>query len=158
MNDKRMRQEVIEYIISKLNNYTAKRDLFLINRCLNRWKTDEIFDTHLYIDDIIAISTDLSHPLKWLIDYKLYKLEEIRRSKPIAPTEYPSSIGCIKYMSNINNIRYKLYETDNRLNYYIIKINIKHIPNTVIIYKKPNSNIWFSKRREYCQLYGPYSK
>ena len=61
-------------------------------------------------------------------------------------------------MSNINNIRYKLYETDNRLNYYIIKINIKYIPNTVIIYKKPNSNIWFSKRREYCQLYGPYSK
>jgi hypothetical protein len=123
MTDNNLRNQVIDYILSKINLYDFKRDNHLINKCLFRWKSDEIFDTHLYIDDIIAISSDLSHPLKWLIDFKLNKLEEIRRTKPIAPLEYPTVMNYFKFMSNINNIRYKLYDLDGSLNYYIMKIN-----------------------------------
>jgi len=149
-----IRNEIIDFIFSKLHLYTDKKDRILIYKSINRWKSDEIFNTKIYIDDIIHITNDLSHPLKWLIDYKLLKLEEIKKSKPL-PNIIPDKYCFLKYMNDINNIRYKLESLDNNLNYYIIKIYIKYIPDSIVIYRKPNTNKWISKQRYYCKYNGP---
>ena len=154
INNIDIRKDIVNYITSKLHIYNNKEQN-LILKCIQRWKSEEIFDTKIYIDDIIYITNDLSHPLKWLIDYKLLKLEELKNIKPKIPTELPDIYAYIKYCNDINNIRYRFENENNNFSYYIIRIDIKCVPDSLIIYKKPNSDKWVSKRRFYYEYNGP---
>jgi hypothetical protein len=124
-----MRHEIALWIRSYKNKAVySNNDLERIARI---YDNNIFIDKKICVDFIESIRYDYTHPVKWLIEFKDYKISEIKKQKPIAPIIKPLKDNIIKFCSNIKNISYLL----NRLNckFYVLKFHIPLFHNSINI-------------------------
>lgn len=149
LSNNNIRKEIKEYIIKEFNENSKKNRL---NNILKYYdKNDNYYKNKVFtLEYIQNIIKDEYHPLRWLIQFKDYKLNLLKYEKPIVPNTKVNDRIYYLFCNNINNFRTHLYKSNNQIKFYMIKINI-NIPDNILYqyieYKKINSCRWISKKR-----------
>lgn len=97
------------------------------------------------IDDIENVINDQYSPIRYIMKYKDYIIEEIRKLKPINPIIRPDNFLYYRFANKISNIRAHLYNLE--CNFYLIKITIPYKLNTYVEYYLENNKSWICKSR-----------
>jgi len=138
-----IRNEIANWIRSykKINEF-KKYDLEKIAKI---YENNIFIDKKISIDLIDSIRYNYEHPIKWLIDFKDYKILEIKKEKPLQPMLKPLKDNYSKFCSNIKNILYLL----NKINakFYILKFSIPICNNLPIEYYSEKQSKWLHRSR-----------
>jgi hypothetical protein len=144
IHDKYLRLCVNNYIIKNRINYHNSDEIFdKLNDIFLNNKNIEYDFTH---EEIQELKEDITSPIKWILEYKDYMALKLKKIRPKHPGKKPNKYILKNFCNNISNIRYPLLK--NNFNYYMIIINIQHIPDKIVEYKKIKSDVWYNKERK----------
>ncbi len=151
INDYDIRLELIDYII----NVSKEREYhdFEFQRSIIKLQSDDYIDCNITIDTIDDIAFDYNNPITWLILFKDYKLNEIRKTKPRAPAERVNDFNYSLYLQNVSNIRNFLIS--QKCNFFKITFLIPCNSEYVIEYSDKYGK-WHKKMR-LINKSGPYT-
>lgn len=141
-----MRNNLINFVIAdfKKNPSYNQEKLKEILKYYNQDK-NVYYNIVFSIDEIENVTKDQYSPIGYIMKYKDYIVEQIRKLKPINPLVKPDNYLYYRFANKISNIRAHLHNIGS--NFYLIKITIPYKLNTYIEYCLPNSNRWICKSR-----------
>lgn len=142
IHDKYLRMCVNNYIMKNRFNYNDDK---IFDNLIDIFMNDKNIEYDFNHEEIQELKEDISSPIKWILEFKDYMSLKLKKLKPKHPLKKPNKYILKNFCNNISNIKYPLLK--NNFNYYMIVINIIHIPNKVVEYRKIKSDIWFNKGR-----------
>jgi hypothetical protein len=150
-----MRNETIQYIIKDFNTNDSY-DKSKLKSIIDFFSKDSSFyvDLTLSVDYIEEIIKDPYSPIKFLISYKDHILSELKKLKPSPPILKPDSNLYLKHCNNVSNINTFLMTSNPDIKFFLIKISVKHIPNSYLEYRYNKLSPWLSRKR-INSTYGP---
>ena len=139
--------EIIKYIKYDFDT-NLSLDKSKIDSIIQFYKQDKaIFKKMgLSASDIREYSKVEYHPIKWLLNYKDFILEIVRKQKPMHPVIKPDPLLYYKFCNKISSIKPFLIKCSN-INFYLIKVKIKKMDNSYLEYRYSQSSPWMSKIR-----------
>jgi len=139
--------EVIQYIIDDFNN-NPSLDKSKLDSIIQFYKQDKtIFrNMGLLASDIKEYVKDKYHPIRWLLNYKDYYLEIVRKQKPMHPIIKPDSILYYKFCNKISTAKAFLMKSSD-IRFYLIKVKILKMENSYLEYRYSPLSPWMSKVR-----------
>ena len=140
-----MRYEISEYINKHILD--KKYDKQVLEKLRDIYIKNEYHEKEISIDLVESIREDWHHPLKWILDYKSYKINNIKSKKPIRPQCKPIDKIYTTICKDIKNIKYQL--TGGGCKLYLIKIKIPYLEGTRIEYYSSKKKTWINKKRIY---------
>lgn len=157
-------EEVLKYSV-KLSNiikneYTRMKFYTWLRKTKCHMYNEIIQTSSIKIENIKnkrQLISDKNSIIHWIALYKDETMTKLQALKPENPnnTKYYNSSFCL--MTQLTDMRLKLYENNTNINYYKINIYFENSKNENIKYKKINSqNVYKSYRKEKNCL-GPYS-
>lgn len=147
INDE-LKNELIKYIIRDFE-INKSYDISNLKPIIDFFSKDPSYYVNLtfsvdYIEEIIK---NPYSPIKWLISYKDSMLTEIKKQKPVQPVVKPEHNLYLRYCNNISNINTYLLLSSPEIKFFLVKINIKHIPKTYLEYRYNKLKPWVSRKR-----------
>ena len=141
-------QDFIKYKKREIDKYFTKHAPHLIHYIL---KTDEL-------RNIAHLKSDPNHYLYYLMKFKEYELQKLKKMKPNIPST-PKIIHGPEYLYNqLTHMRMKLLNNNSELRYFLIHIKIIPVntcKNQKLYYLNPLTNTWDLKYRTIDVKNGP---
>lgn len=145
--------------IKKMDEFTCKLPTLLTTKKIE-FKEFLKINAPQYIDFIIKehemrhishLKINPSHYIYWLMKFKDLNLEKIKKQKPEMP-DIPKIINDPKNIyKKLTHLRYKLINSNNNLNYFVINIKINkknNINSNSIIYYNLHKKKWIKNIRK----------
>ena len=144
--DDEMRNNLINFVkmdFSKNPSY----DQHKLNEILKYYNQDKniFYNTVFSINDIENVLKDKYSPIGYIMKFKDYIVDEIRKLKPIHPLIKPDNNIYYRFANKISNIRAHLHNLEYK--FYFIKITIPYRLNTYIEYRFSDNDSWICKSR-----------
>jgi hypothetical protein len=145
LESENMRYEISEYINMHLldNKYDKK----ILENLSNMYIKNEYNEREISIDLVESIRNNWQHPLKWVLDYKNYKINDLKFKKPLRPQYKPIEQIYTTICKDIKNIKFQL--ANNGCKLYLIKMKIPYLEGTRIEYYSPKKKTWINRKRIY---------
>lgn len=139
INDYDVQLEIIEFI-----NETKKNKDLECEDALNFYRSHTTINYDITLQLIQSIGINYNNHVYWMLIYKDYKIEEIRKEKPIAPWQKSCDVNYVNFSKYIYNIRNYLQKQN--CSFVIITILIEKLDDVVMEYLDVD-DIWKTKIR-----------
>lgn len=148
INMKDVQQCMINYIRDNQSKYECD-----LTDVIAYYESQPVIDFDITMQMIVDIEKNHQSPFYWLINYKDYKMEEIQRRKPMAPTQQPSDFNYVNFAQHMMNIR--PYLLTQRCKFYTLTIAINQINECKLEYLDVKGEWQMKKRVMHNESIGP---
>lgn len=149
--------------VMMLNEYTCKLPLLLETKKKEfdyylSQKAPHLLNYTIYsheMRNIAHLKIDPSHYIYWLMMFKEEHLNKIQSMKPFKPRIPKINQGPTYLINNLTELRSKMINNNDKLNYFILKIVFPSNSNDYDTIYYRNDSTWLTKQRHYNENVGP---